>query len=128
MRTVFRVVLGLFLLAVLVFGGVFWWLFLKDAPRDRPLDAARWRAVPAEVPFEQNPRRDMVRSVRRWLEREHPTQEEVHATLGPPDGLERDEDSWLIGCGFTSGICMDGEALVVEYRDGRASSSHFVQY
>lgn len=123
-----RALLGVLLLTVLLFGGLYWWLFLKDAPGNQPLDAARWRATPATVAQQRNPRRNMVRSARRWLARERPARAEVHAALGPPDGLDRGVDSWQIGCGFTSIFCVDGEALVVEYRAGRASGSRFVQY
>lgn len=127
-RIVVSVLLGLSLVALLVAWGLYWWVFYKDAPRNWPLDAARWRAVPVTVRFDENPRRHMVRSVQRWLERERPTQAEVNAVLGPPDGLDREVDSWQIGCGFTSMFCMDGEALVVEYRNGRAVGSRFAQY
>jgi len=99
------------------------------SPWNQPLDATRWQAVvPAQVRIDQNPRRDMVRSVRRWLERERPPRDEVRAVLGPPDGIEPTLDSWQIGCGFTSMFCMDGEALVVEYRNGRVSGTRFAQY
>ncbi|MGY2892692.1 hypothetical protein [Deinococcus sp. UYEF24] len=114
--------LGLVLLGLLPPLIGLWWLFGGfDAPRDAGLDPARWRTVHTGTSGTGNPRRDMVQSVQRWLQAEHPDRGKVRAVLGPPDSSGPQADTWDIGCFTQYAFCIDGDALVVTYPGGQAS-------
>lgn len=117
--------LGLLLLGLLLPPLIgLWWLFGGfDAPRDAGLEPSRWQSVHPGTTGLENPRRDMVRSVGRWLQTERPGREKVLALLGPPDSRGPEADTWDIGCFTQYAFCIDGDALVVTYPGGRASSS-----
>lgn len=82
-----------------------WFLFSRSVP----LDAVRWRARPPDAFMEENPRRRRVRSAGRWIVQERPARAQLEATtLGPDESRPSDGiSSYYVGCGFTSGICMD---------------------
>lgn len=122
-----RALFGGFILLVL-FGGLLFWS-LGGFQTQRPLDAQVWRH-PQHADMDNHDRQAMVRDVQRWLEAEQPTRQQVRAKLGAGDaGSTPQLDSYLIGCGFTSWICMDMEALQVHYDStGRFQKTEFYQY
>lgn len=115
-------------LLLLLAGGLFLWA-LGGFKTQRPLDEQVWRH-PQHTDMSNHDREAMVRDVQRWLEREQPTREQVRARLGRGDADSTPQvDSYLVGCGFTSGVCMDMEALQVHYDTaGHFQKTDFHQY
>lgn len=112
-RTLLWMAVGGGLLLALTGGLLFW--SLGGFQPQRPLNAQIWQH-PQHTGLDQHDRQAMVRDVQRWLERERPNREQVRAKLGRGDSDSTPElDSYLVGCGFTSFICMDMEALQVHY-------------
>jgi len=70
----------------------------------------------------------MVNAVQHWIQTAHPPREVIHAALGAPDGARTEGDSWMVGCFSTFFACVDGQDLVIMYRNGRANSSHLADY
>ena len=115
------------LLLALAAGLLFW--SLGGFKTQRPLDAELWQH-PRHADMTNHDRQAMVRDVQAWLEREHPTREQVRARLGRGDAASNTQlDRYFVGCGFTSGVCMDMDALQVHYDSaGRTVKTDFFQY
>jgi len=113
---------------IAVFVSACLWFVLKDAPRNQPLDRQVWQSDVTATNGLRNPRRNMVGAVQHWVRTDHPSRQVIRAALGAPDGARTEGDSWMVGCYSTFLFCTDGQDLVVEYRNGLATSSHLNDY